>query len=430
MSRPKTSEAPNSNAKPVVGRNQFLPRAKFSARQYGLVIVGLLIVAGGILLFAAGSSPFASLNADQGTLANGATVQSSSAASDGKYVQFGNTGSGSCPLSAFTATNQPACLLPFSANSPFNFRLPDSPKLAPYNASLVSHMQTYNWIFQGGASGFSIHAGGSRAVYFAHPTDPLVKITSCGGCSGANKVNILNTSIHIPNGASPTGNTDGHMTVVETDTGNEYDFWQAGVNFTNLTMTSSAGGMENINTDTGVGASAGDAAYFPLLAGLLRPSELLSGQINHALVIDLPCTGSFSNGYVWPAIRGNGETCGSYWTEDSSTAPLLGQLVKLNMTDAQIAASAAPAWEKTIMTALAHYGAYAEDTNGSSHDEHIYIFSQDSASWTKLGAPDQWSSAINTLSGGSSSTNLQSNVPIPTSALQVIDPCVPQKNCP
>jgi len=58
------------------------------------VVLGLLVIAGGILLFAASSTPFASLNADQGILANGVTVQSSSAASDGKYVQFGSTSGG------------------------------------------------------------------------------------------------------------------------------------------------------------------------------------------------------------------------------------------------------------------------------------------------------------------------------------------------
>ena len=39
------------------------------------------------------------------------------------------------------------------------------------------------------------------------------------------------------------------------------------------------------------------------------------------------------------------------------------------MTDAQIANSGAPAWEKTIMTAMAHYGMYVNDTDGIDNIE-------------------------------------------------------------
>lgn len=78
----------------MVGSSSIWSLRRFSVRQYGLVVIGLLVVAGGILLFAAGSTPFASLNADKGILANGATLVSSAAASDGKYVQFPGSGSG------------------------------------------------------------------------------------------------------------------------------------------------------------------------------------------------------------------------------------------------------------------------------------------------------------------------------------------------
>jgi len=86
------SKSPNDSS--IVGSSSLWSLRRFSARQYGLVVLGLLVVAGGILLFAAGASPFASLNADKGILANGATVQSDSAASDGKYVKFAGAGGG------------------------------------------------------------------------------------------------------------------------------------------------------------------------------------------------------------------------------------------------------------------------------------------------------------------------------------------------
>ena len=246
-------------------------------------------------------------------------------------------------------------------------------------------------------------------------------------CQGTNRVDINGAQIHVPAGAQAGNNSDAHMTIVETDTGQEYDLWHASV--TGSTITTGTGSVDNTNTSTGRG-DEGDAADLALTAGLLRPSELASGQINHALVIDLPCTNATGTdvGYAWPATGGWGETRGANWTESPTGAPDIGQLFKLNLTDAQIAASGAPRWEQTIMTALAHYGAYAEDTNGTWHDDSIHIFAQDPASWTNLGQPDQWASTITAL-GGHNGT-LTSPIPIPTSELETIDPCVPQRTCP
>ncbi len=338
----------------------------------------------------------------------------------------------SCSVNSFSANTQPACWTPFAGNSPFNKELDASPTLAANNAAVLGHMATYGWAFRGGSSGFQVNDSGSRPVYFARPSDPVmtVKCTSeygPGGCQGKNGIDVNGASINVPAGAQPGGNGDAHMTIVETATGDEYDFYNVSVS--GSALTAGTGAVTNVNTDDGLGA-AGDAAGFSLTAGLLRPSELLAGHIDHALVIDLPCTNGHgaNTGYVWPAAGGWGEYCGQYWNESASGAPALGQLFKLNMTDAQIQGSGAPAWEQTIMTALAHYGAYAEDTNGSYHDDSIHIFQQDPASWTSLGQPDQWASAIAQL-GGKNAT-LSSSVPIPTSQLEVVDPCVPQGTCP
>jgi hypothetical protein len=292
-------------------------------------------------------------------------------------------------------------------------------------------MADYGWTFQGNGSGFQI-GGGSRPVYFANPSDPMmwVNCTSQEGpntCQGMNGIDVNGARIHVPAGARPGSNWDAHMTIVETDTGQEYDFWHASVS--GSTLTAGTGAVVNVNTDNGTGAG-GDAASLSLLGGLLRPSELLAGHIDHALVIDVPCTNARGPtvGYVWPASGGWGEPCGSYWNEAAYNAPKIGQLFKLNMTDVEIANSGAPPWQQTIMTALAHYGAYAEDTNGSWHDEGIYIFTQDAASWTNLGQPNQWANTAAQL-GGSNGT-LSSSVPIPTSRLVVVAPCVPRGTCP
>jgi hypothetical protein len=337
-----------------------------------------------------------------------------------------------CSLTTFSGAVQPGCWRPFADSSPFNTPLPANPKLASDNAAIRQHMQAYNWTFQGSATNFSFTDTGTRPVYFATPSDPTLTIDCTdeegpNTCQGTNGINVNGAHINVPAGAAPGDNWDAHMTIIETATGQEYDLWHASITAT--TLTAGTGSVENVNTSNGT-QDAGDAASFALTAGLLRPSELASGHINHALVLDIPCTNATgaNTGYNYPAAGGWGQYCGQYWNESSTGAPPIGQLFKLNMTDTQIANSGAPPWEQTIMTALAHYGAYAEDTMGSWHNDTIYIFSQDPTSWTSIGQPNPWTSAITQL-GGHNNT-LTSPIPIPTSNLQAIAPCVPQGTCP
>jgi hypothetical protein len=335
-----------------------------------------------------------------------------------------------CSLTQMTAGSQPACWRPFDGG-PFNTVLSSDPPLASNSAAVVAHMNHYGWTFGPTGGGLTIRPG-SRPVYFASPSDPTMKIVckndfGAGSCTGANGVNVAGKQINVPRGAAPQSGSDAHLTVIETATGAEYDFWDASIQ--GSTITAGDGSVVDVDTGTGLGAN-GDAANFALTAGLLRPSELASGEIDHALAVTVPCTsGNGPNvGFSWPASGGWGEACGDYWSESTSGAPGLGQLLRLNMTDQQIAGSSAPGWEKTIMTALSHYGAYIEDTDGS-YNSGIGIIVQDPESWTDLGAPDEWASTLQQFGGSSGSGTLSSNVPISVSDLQVVNACVPQGTC-
>jgi hypothetical protein len=342
-----------------------------------------------------------------------------------------------CPQDAGAALpamsgTQSSCWKPFTSTSPFNTALPSSPKLAADSAAVTRHMSAYHWHVNGSTTGFSLSDNGTRPVYFATDSDPVITVHCKGvygptSCQGASGVNVDGVRVHIPAGARPTANGDGHLAIVETDTGDEYDFWHATVS--GAAITADTGVVENVNDSNGTN-DGGDAASLALTAGLLRPSELASGRIDHALVISIPCVNANGAdvGWVFPASGGWGEPCGQYWNETTAGAPPIGSLFKLNLTDAQIAASGAPKWEQTIMTALAHYGAYAEDTNGGWHDQSMVIFTQDATSWTSLGEGDQWASTIRQL-GGVDKT-LSSNVAIPVNKLEVVDPCVVQGTCP
>ena len=217
-------------------------------------------------------------------------------------------------------------------------------------------------------------------MYFADASDPTMKIVckndfGSGSCTGANGVNIAGRPINVPSGAAPQTGSDAHMTVIETATGAEYDFWDASIQ--GSTIVAGDGSVVDVNTGTGIGAN-GDAANFALTAGLLRPSELASGAIDHALAVTVPCTsGNGADvGYSWPATGGWGEACGDYWNGSTSGAPGLGQLLRLNMTDQQIAGSSARRGRRRSSWCWSHYGAYIEDTDGS-YNSGIGIIVQD-----------------------------------------------------
>ena len=337
------------------------------------------------------------------------------------------------PLSAMPSTNESACWHPFTSSSPVNQALPTNPALDSDSNAVQTHMGQYGWHFGDSTKGFIFNeSDGTRPLYFAGNSDPTMTIKCTdeegpGTCQGSNHININGAQVHIPAGAKPGHNWDAHMILVQTASGQEYDLWHTTIS--GNTITAGNGSVMNVNTSNGTGGS-GDAAGLALTAGLLRPSELASGHIDHALAIDVPCTNAAGAnvGYSWPATGGWGEACGDYWNESTTGAPTLGQLFKLNLTPSQITNSGAPTWEQTIMTALATYGAYAEDTNGTWNSGEITIFSQDPISYTSIGQTDEWNAAVNQL-GGHNGT-LTSSVPIPVTDLTTVNPCVPEGTCP
>jgi hypothetical protein len=292
-------------------------------------------------------------------------------------------------------------------------------------------MVARRWSINGSSARFDFYTRfyGTRPVFFATRSDPVMTIRckmkpTPGVCTGANGVDVAGLRIHVPAGAAPYANSDAHMTVIEKPTGDEYDFWDTSIS--GSTISARAAAVVNVKHGDGLG-SQGDAAQFGLSAGLVRPSELAAGRIDHALVISVPCTNGSGHtaGFAYPAVQGDASPCGPNGSAATRGAPALGQLLRLNMTDAQIRSSSAPRWEKTIMTAWAHYGAYVEDTGGRFPE--IDILTQASSSWTDIGEHDQWMALAKRF--GASSDDLVSDIPIPVSDLQVVDPCVPEKSC-
>jgi len=279
----------------------------------------------------------------------------------------GASASTPCPqtFGSFSVRDSPqACWTPYAIDSPFNRPIPADAPTASDNSEIASHMLSDQYHFQGDSHSFAFLSEGSRPVYWSRATDPLVTIHctaawGAGTCQGTNGVIVDNLQIHIPTGAQPEQEWDHHMIVIDQANNAEYDFERAfWTGPDELTVWAASEMPVAGSAATGVGGR-GDAASFGLMAGIIRPEELRDGEINHALAISVPCT----TGYVWPATGPWGAPCNQL-NQAEAGALHLGSLLQLQMSDAQIAATHAPAWQQTVMRAMARYGMYVNDSNG------------------------------------------------------------------
>lgn len=326
-----------------------------------------------------------------------------------------NAATPGCPerFGSYSAGNWPAaCWRPYANNSPFNLPIPANPRVSRESSAIVSFMASQHWAFQNQHGAFTVWPAGSRPVYWARASDPVVTV-SCQGyrtCQGV-------ASLHMPSGAAADRNSDAHLTVVDQSRRVEYDFWQASGPHNGVLSASAASAIPiGPGSGTGLGGRA-EAANLGLLGGLLRGQELQRGRINHALATTVECVQWHD---VWPSPgwgRGDGVCPGGQ-------GPHFGTLLQLNMSAGEIAATHAPAWQRAVMTAMARYGVYVVDTNGS-HDPEMNLIAESDLSYANFGANGALRGFLDSIgaSGGAH------GVPIDTSRLRVIEPCVKQRTC-
>lgn len=280
-------------------------------------------------------------------------------------------------LTRFVAGKRPpACWRPYSDDSPFNRRIPSNPRLLANSDAVVSRMLGFGKLENMGAGDGGTGFDYGVPTYFATASDPEFTLHCTepwGRCP------IEGMKINVPDEARAATGTDGHMSIVDTASGWEYDLWtvqskpQGGGR-----LTFGWGGRTRIDGDgTGSGANA---ANYGGMAGIVRVEELMAGKIDHALIIAVSCD---SAKFVYPAEK-SGRPCTEIG-KSNTDAPAMGQRFQLAMSDAQIAALAVPAWQKTILTAMAEYGAYVSDT-GSSWAIDV----ESGQVYNSYGAQDQW----------------------------------------
>jgi hypothetical protein len=154
--------------------------------------------------------------------------------------------------------------------------------------------------------------------------------------------------------------SDHHILIVDSSTCTLYELFDA--SYSGGTWHAGSGAIWNLNSnalrpDTWTSA---DAAGLPILPGLVRYDEILSGEINHAIRF----TAANTNGYIWPA---------RHLTSDDPSAPHIPPMGARFRLKASYDISGYPPAIQVILRAMKTYGIILAD-NGSN--------------WYVSGAPD------------------------------------------
>jgi hypothetical protein len=214
-------------------------------------------------------------------------------------------------------------------------------------------------------SGFSV------PLYWADASTPKT-LVSCDGAGygfavDKNKQNGT-AVIPIPAGALPDPESDHHLLVIDRSTNLEWGLWNAS-NSGGVWSCGMGASMDLLGTGvrppiTNAGADwnfaqGPRACGFALIAGLVRPDEILAGRIDHALVVAYPhiragfftppaSTAQATNGQG--AQRDRGIPCGGRIQLDPS----------IDVTTLGLSAAGV-----VIARALQQYGAYVGDYSGA-----------------------------------------------------------------
>ena len=317
------------------------------------------------------------------------------------------------------------CWRPYADDSPFNRPIPDDPRLDPRSDDIVRTITA--------AGPGKLDAGMhdtendyGRPVYFSRPDDPEFRVRctrSWGRCP------FEGLSIRMPDDARPAAGRDGHLTVVDPRSGEEYDMWKvARKPRGGGEITTAWGGRTRIDGN-GLGSEA-VAAHFGTLAGLIRPEELEAGRIRHALFMTVPCVARVDGrDHVYPAL-GRGRRC-----PDDRAAPLLGARVQLDMSEEEIDRLDVPPWTRTLLHAMAEYGMFVGDTGGPPG---WALQSQSDTTYTSLGRKPRlfafarkagWLAREDPATGKPAYVGDFSRAVDWRSRLRVVDPCVSSRSC-
>jgi hypothetical protein len=204
---------------------------------------------------------------------------------------------------------------PFARDGIWNRRLPDDSPVDPNSKALVKTLRTQVAKEAAASSGPYVNTWQySTPVYRVRRNQPRVKVTLDNPATYAESLRQAISSVPIPKRARPARGSDGHMVVYQRSTDTMWEFWRMEKRSDGW-HAKMAGRMENVSRNPGVfGGESGfpwgaTATSLPLLGGLMRPAELRSGLIEHALALAIPAPRAST--WAAPALRTDGSASGA-----------------------------------------------------------------------------------------------------------------------
>jgi hypothetical protein len=310
---------------------------------------------------------------------------------------------------------------PYSRTSPWNRPLPgfSSAILDPHSKTEVTWMNNNlahtftpqdvsNTPSQDAASGWD------HPLYWAKSSDPAYTINDTGyACYAGHTATFCPSKVQIPNGAWHATGSDGDIAIVQPNGHTEIDLGapQTANPFSGggTVVVHGFGGLDLNGTGCCGNASAANQG---LAAGSIRGQELAAGVINHALSVVAKCT----NGtHVAPAT---GNALGG-----CPNAPADGARLQLRMSDSQVDALAVPAYQKTILKAMAHYGLFITDTGGGPMD----LDYEPAIDYTSFGNTSNTVMSYLQTQGYSDPYTI--TIALPWTDFQVVSPCYAARTC-
>ena len=290
---------------------------------------------------------------------------------------------------------------PFGSDAPWNVpvkNLPKHPQSDTYASRLYNNAPDKPGNFNLSFVDYTY------PVYYTD--DATTTYTVSGGYSTSNG-SINGSKIPWNPAWSAAGGSDAQVILLDPSTGREWDLWQVRISGSTLSVSggSLVGGDYRTKTDCWPYSRGIGCQY---LAMLVRPEEVASGQISHAL--SMPITNPSKTSYVAPATKL--EHSGS---ETANPIPE-GMRFALNVTDAEIeswVATKPAAYQKlarTVARALRDYGWFITDTSGAAHLQFESQASAD-ALWKSQGIDPASSTVSNLMDGLMTQSRIYSIVP-------------------
>jgi hypothetical protein len=258
------------------------------------------------------------------------------------------------PITPSPTPPTPTTDIPFAASSPWLTQLPSNTPLDPNSAGIVSNL---NDQIQNNYGHAALNTTSySAPIYTVPANQPKVNLTwdNCQGQSMEQGFAAELQNVPVPTGAASSVGTDADMVIWQPSTNTEWEFWKMAQDPSTGGWSACYGGrIDNVSQNAGIfpfpfGTSA---SGLPMLADLIRVSELQAGQINHTIDLNIPTP---RNTFSWPANRTDG-------VDSNPTDPAEGERFRL---DPSVDTSSMPPGERMIAVALQKYGAIVTDTSG------------------------------------------------------------------